>query len=160
MRRRGWYLRDYLIMYNIKQPQNQQEFDAYFNLRWRILRAPWNQPEGSEKDEIEDQCHHIIAYDESNTAVGVGRLQFNSEDEAQVRYMAVEPRHASQGVGKIIIDALEKHAAEKNRTCIILNAREPVVGFYEKIGYKVIEKSYVLFDCIQHYKMHKSLQKK
>ena len=95
--------------------------------------------------------------DEKDKTLGVGRLQFNSNNEAQIRYMAVEPRYASQGIGKIIVDALEEQAANKNYTSIILNAREPVVGFYEKLGYKIIEKSYLLFDCIQHYKMHKSL---
>jgi predicted GNAT family N-acyltransferase len=145
------------VMFEIKIPRTQKDFDDYYDLRWRILRKPWNQPEGSEKDEFENQCHHVMVCDENKTVVGTGRLQFLYEQESQNSYMAVEPRHASQGIGKIIVNALEKHAAEKNRLSIILNAREPVVGFYEKLGYEVIERSYLLFNSIQHYKMVKTL---
>jgi len=61
----------------IKQPQSPDEFKQYYQLRWRILRAPWGEPEGSEVDEIEEQCFHIMLTNNEKT-VGVGRLQFNS----------------------------------------------------------------------------------
>jgi aminomethyltransferase len=32
---------------------------------------------------------------------------------------------------------------------------EGAVEFYKKNGYTIVEKSYVLFDCIQHYLMKK-----
>jgi ribosomal protein S18 acetylase RimI-like enzyme len=140
---------------NILTPKTQDELDQYYNLRWRILRKPWDQPEGSEKDEIEDHCIHIIAIDNDNV-VGIGRLQFNSDSEAQIRYMAVEPDYEKQGIGKSIVDALEGHAIKNNRTTIILDAREPAVGFYENLGYIKKEKTYLLFDSIQHYLMRKT----
>ena len=37
----------------LRPPETAEEFDAYYNLRWMVLRAPWNQPTGSEKDEYE-----------------------------------------------------------------------------------------------------------
>ena len=136
-------------------PQTQNELEQYYDLRWRILRKPWNQPEGSEKDKIEDECIHIIAKDNDNV-IGVGRLQFNSKDEAQIRYMAVEPDYEKQGVGKKIVGALEGYVKENKRTMITLDAREPAVGFYEKLGYTKKEKTYLLFNKIQHYKMRKT----
>ena len=136
-------------------PQTQNELEQYYDLRWRILRKPWNQPEGSEHDKIEDECIHIIAKDNDNV-IGVGRLQFNSKDEAQIRYMAVEPDYEKQGVGKKIVGALEGYVKENKRTMITLDAREPAVGFYEKLGYTKKEKTYLLFNKIQHYKMRKT----
>jgi predicted GNAT family N-acyltransferase len=38
---------------------------------------------------------------------------------------------------------------------MILQAREGAVKFYQSLGYKVIEKTYLLFGQIQHYKMEK-----
>ena len=143
-------------MINIKQASPGNELKQYYNLRWRILRKPWNQPEGSEKDKIEDECIHIIAKDNDNV-IGVGRLQFNSGTEAQIRYTAVDPDYEKQGIGKKIVGALEGHARKNNRTTITLDAREPAVGFYEKLGYIKKEKTYLLFNKIQHYKMKKAI---
>ena len=135
-------------------PQTQSELEQYYDLRWRILRRPWNQPKGSEKDEIESECIHVIAK-YNDDIIGVGRLQFNSKDEAQIRYMAVEPDYEKQDIGKKIVDTLERYAIKNNRASIMLDAREPAVGFYEKLGYIKKEKTYLLFDSIQHYRMGK-----
>jgi predicted GNAT family N-acyltransferase len=142
---------------NIKQPETPKDFAQYYDLRWRVLRAPWQQPVGSEKDSLEDSCYHILACNTANTVIGVGRLQFNSASEAQIRYMAVDPAHHRNGVGRMLVAALEKIALENTRRHIILDAREPAVGFYEKLGYAVTEKTYLLFDSIQHFRMQKML---
>ena len=143
--------------FKIIQPKTEDEFKAYFKLRWKLLRAPWNQPEGSEIDEIEKQCFHLMAVNESGNIIGVARLQFISETEAQIRYMAVARSHERQGVGRELINALEKHAVTTEHSMIVLDAREPAVGFYQKSGYQVLEKSYLLFDEIQHFRMSKML---
>ena len=140
----------------IKPPGSPEEFKQYFKLRWKILRAPWGEPEGSEVDEIEDDCFHVMALREDMT-VGVGRLQYNTHDEAQIRHMAVDEACERNGIGRMIVDALEQEAANNAVQTIVLDAREPAVGFYEKLGYRVKTKSYVLFDQIQHYRMVKQL---
>jgi len=139
----------------IKQPETPEEFAQYFDLRWRVLRAPWQQAVGSEKDKLEDSCHHIMACNKAGTVIGVARLQFNSGSEAQIRYMAVDPEYTGNGVGRKIITALEAIALENGRGLVILDAREPAVGFYQKLGYKITEKTYLLFDTIQHFRMQK-----
>ena len=141
----------------IKQPKTEHDFKSYYQLRWQLLRAPWNQPEGSEVDDIEDQCFHLMAVDEDAQVIGVARLQFNSDDEAQIRYMAVEKTYHRHGIGRELINTIETYAGESGRRKIVLDAREPAVGFYQKLGYSVEEKSYLLFDEIQHYRMMKTL---
>ena len=138
----------------IKQPQSEKEFEAYYDLRWRVLRQPWQQPQGSEKDELEDTSFHVMACDENNKVVGVGRLHFNNKTEAQIRYMAVNPEFKNQGIGSLILAALEQYAKEDCKA-VMLHARENAAGFYQKKGYELLEKSHLLFDSIQHYKMVK-----
>jgi predicted GNAT family N-acyltransferase len=140
----------------IKQPESPEEFKQYYGLRWRILRAPWGEPEGSEVDDIEDQCFHIMATN-NEKAVGIGRLQYNSAVEAQIRYMAIEKVNEGNGIGRMIVNALEREARNRNIRTVILDAREPAVGFYQKLGYCIEKKSYVLFDEIQHYRMTKQI---
>ena len=149
------------LPYTVRQPETKAELKDYYHLRWKLLRAAWHQPEGSEADDIETECFHVIAIDTDgthNTIIGVARLQFNSDNEAQIRYMAVAPEHERQGVGRSMIGFMEDYAISTGHHDVVLDAREPAVGFYEKLGYKVTGKSYLLFDEIQHYKMQKHLQ--
>jgi len=145
------------LPFTVRQPETKAEFKDYYHLRWKLLRAAWHQPEGSEVDDIETACFHVIAIDNEDTIIGVARLQFNSESEAQIRYMAVASEHERQGVGRSMISYMEDHAKRTGHHDMVLDAREPAVGFYEKLGYVVTGKSYLLFDTIQHYKMHKLL---
>ena len=146
------------MCFTIKQPQTKAEFKHYYHLRWLLLRAPWNQAEGSEVDAIEDQCFHVMAVDEINNVIAVARLQFNSNTEAQIRYMAVAREYERQGIGRELIKAMEQHAKKSSHKNIVLDAREPAVNFYKKLGYSVIEKSYLLFGEIQHFRMIKELE--
>jgi predicted GNAT family N-acyltransferase len=146
--------------YHLRQPETEEEFKRYYKLRWTLLRAPWNQPQGSEIDELEEQCFHIMAVDAESETIGVARLQFNSATEAQIRYMAVSKTHERKGIGRALITAMENHATGSGRKTIVLDAREAAVGFYKKLGYRVIEKSYLLFDEIQHFRMVKVLNRR
>lgn len=137
-------------------PSTQDEFDQYYDLRWRVLRAPWGQQRGTEKDDEEDIAFHLMAID-NKQALGVARLQTISPTEAQLRYMAVDTDYNGRGIGKAIVETMEEHARNNNIHSIMLHARENAVGFYEKMGFKIQQKSYLLFDCIQHYVMKKEL---
>jgi len=143
----------------IREPQGKAEFEEYYDLRWRILRRPWKQPKGSEKDELEGESIHIMAWEGKNP-VGVGRVHFNSPEEAQIRYMAVEEGHKNKGIGTAILKCLEEKAHEKGAKRIVLNSREGAVRFYKKNCYSVAEKAHTLFGVIPHFKMLKDLQKK
>ncbi len=138
----------------LKSPETPEEFQKYYFLRWKILRAPWNQPEGSEKDELEQQSIHIMAV-ENNKVIGVGRAHFNSDSEAQLRYMAVEEEWQGRGIGKLILNELEKRVIEKGAKKIVLHARDNAVKFYEINGYKIVKPSHTLFEAIPHYLMEK-----
>ena len=142
----------------IIEPNSSAEFEQYYNLRYEVLRKPWLQPKGSEKDDGDKSSIHRMIIDESNgKAVAVGRLQFNTSEEAQIRYMAVSDNYQLKGYGNIIIKTLEEIALNKGIRNIILQARENALKFYWKNGYEIIEKSYLLFDEIQHWLMVKKI---
>ena len=140
----------------LSQPKTEKEFQQYYNLRWRILRKPWGQPEGSERDSSDENYYHIMAIIDK-TIAGVARLEFPERGLAQLRYMAVDIEFQGNGIGRKIVEHMEQYSKDNNAHEIFLNARENAVGFYEKLGYKITAKSYLLFDSIQHYKMVKTL---
>ncbi|SVE49581.1 uncharacterized protein METZ01_LOCUS502435, partial [marine metagenome] len=127
----------------------------YYDLRWRILRKPWNQPQGSEQDDLEESSFHRMIVNEKGKTLGVGRIQINFSEEAQIRYMAVEDGYQNKGIGKLVLQSLEEIAAKKNVNFIILQARGNALTFYKSSGYQIVEKSYLLFGEIQHWLMRK-----
>ena len=72
-------------------PETKEQFEIYYQLRWEVLRKPWNKPKGSEKDELEEESFHALAISDNGKALGVIRLQLNSPEEGQFRYMGVSP---------------------------------------------------------------------
>jgi N-acetylglutamate synthase-like GNAT family acetyltransferase len=139
----------------IIEPKTDDELELYYNLRFEILRKPWNQPKSSTKDEWENKSIHMLMLDENNKPVACGRLQINSKDEGQIRSMAVIDEMQGKGLGKLIIQYIEDKAKELSLKTIMLDARENAVKFYERCGYKVVGDSYLLFGVIRHYKMEK-----
>ena len=139
----------------ITQPTSSKDFELYYDLRWRILRKPWDQPKGSEKDELEEKSIHVMVCNEVRIPIGVGRAHFNSDEEAQIRYMAVEEEWQGKGIGKMILSYLEEKIKEKGTKNIVLNARDIAIKFYERNGYKIVKKAHTLFDVIPHYRMMK-----
>jgi predicted GNAT family N-acyltransferase len=142
---------------HIIEPQTKEQFEAYYLVRFEVLRKPWGQPPGSEKDQQESECIHLMAVNQANEILGVCRLQFNSADEAQLRFMGVKENTQGQGVGRMLIDHAEKIAVRTNAKKLILQAREIAVPFYKKCGYIIIEKSFLMWGSIQHYLMKKDL---
>jgi predicted GNAT family N-acyltransferase len=143
------------VSYEITEPSTPDELHRYYDLRWKILRAPWNQPHGSEQDALDASSSHLMVVDSRQTVVAVGRLHFNTIREAQIRYMAVDTAHQRQGIGLQLLQALENRAAELGATRIVVNARESALRFYRKQGYEAEGPGHVLFNSIAHVKMRK-----
>src|SRR5258708_13737594 len=92
----------------IIEPRTNDELEKYYNLRYEILRKPWNQPQSSTKDEWEKNSIHVLMLDEIDEAIACGRLQLNSADEGQIRSMAVRTDLQGQGLESAIINYIEQ----------------------------------------------------
>ncbi len=140
-----------------RPPKTGEEWRQYYELRWRILRAPW-QPDGPDRDETDPTSIHRMACKPYGTVIAVGRIHQVDDVTAQIRYMAVEPNEQRRGCGSLLLKSLEQAATEMKLNTVILQARENALPFYQHHGYSVIEKTFLLFDEIQHYLMRKELQ--
>ena len=140
-----------------RSPATGDERERYYKLRWRVLRAPWSQPRGSEKDDREDEAIHAALWDGSGAAVAVGRVHLNSATEAQIRFMAVDPSWARKGLGSKILAELEASAAALGAQTVVLNSRQEAQEFYRRNGYDVVGEANTLFGAIAHLRMEKKL---
>jgi len=144
-------------MFKITAPRSKTEFERYYDLRWRILRAPWQQPRGSERDHHENNAIHAMALNDEGHIIGVARLHQINKTTAQIRYMAVEDRWQGSGIGDALLRDLEDKARALGVQLIKLNARENSVGFYTKRGYQITGPGHLLYDEIKHQKLEKRL---
>ena len=147
---------------SIVAPRTPAEWAAYYKLRYTVLRQPWQQPAGSERtpaDNAPGTVHALLlaAGPAAPAALAVGMLQRLDARQGQVRFMAVAPAAAGQGLGSQVLTYLEAQARTAGLAEIMLHARETATSFYERHGYAVIEPSHTLFGVLPHFLMRKAL---
>lgn len=140
----------------IRTPENNKEWQQYYDLRYQILRAPWGQPRGSERNSEDELAIHLACFNEGEIH-GVLRLDtFINSSHAQIRFMAVSHAQQGNGIGKKLMLSAEERAKILGFSGIVLQARENALPFYKSLGYTMVKKTHLLFDSIQHYEMSKT----
>ncbi|MES2565230.1 MAG: GNAT family N-acetyltransferase [Bacteroidota bacterium] len=135
---------------------NQSVLEKIIDLRYEILRKPWDKSRETATDDLEfSSVNAYILLDKR--IVACGRLQDNGMGVGQIRYMAVHTDYQGNGLGKMIVLKLEEEARKLGLVTIELQARENAIEFYKRQKYILHEKSFKLWDIIQHYLMLKKL---
>ncbi|GGA86466.1 GNAT family N-acetyltransferase [Neiella marina] len=147
-------------MYKVIEPVSETDFEKYYQFRWEQLRAPFNLPKGSEKDEYDQYSQHRMILDRKGNPVAVGRLYQISADEGQIRYMAVCEKHRGKGIGSSMIATLEELARACSIKRVMMNARLGAVPFYQKNGYHAVGEGPTHFGKIKHQQMQKDVTPK
>ena len=124
--------------YLLKSPENKDEWERYLLFRWEMLRKPLGMSMDSLADSIEEESFHLMGIDKEGNVIASGRVHFNTSDEAQIRYMAVDDNFKRRGIGSEIVTELEKYALSKKAVTITLNARENAISFYLSLGYSEV----------------------
>ncbi len=144
-------------MSKIKLADSQKEIDAILQLRYRVLRKPWNQTIETATDELEATGLNALIKDEKGNIIACGRLHEKENKVGQIRFMAVDESYRGKGLGKLTTDFLEEKGKSLGLKKVELQARENAVKFYESCGYTIKEKTFLLWGQIQHYLMEKRI---
>src|SRR4051794_1000471 len=70
--------------------------------------------------------------------VGCGALHFYSPTSGEVRSLAVSPQAKNHGIGRLVVEALEREAREFHLHSIF--AFTYVDRFFQKLGFEVVER--------------------
>ena len=144
----------------VRSPLTEKEWEAYYQLRFNVLRKAWGWPKGSEKDSIEDGSIHAAIFFNESLCLSCGRLQ-NLPDKPQwgmLRGMATHPEWQSKGLGSLVLSYIEEEAKAAGYTHITLNGRIDAVNFYVKNGYSVTSEGPLLWGIIPHKICTKSIK--
>lgn len=124
-------------MITIKEPKTRDDFKAYYELRYKVLRAPWGQPKDTEKDDYEPISQHFMAVDEDKgKVVGVVKLFEKEQGVGWVSHLAIDPAYQNKGIGHLLIETVEKAAKEKGYRVIGCMSRLNTTSYFEKMGFQ------------------------
>jgi predicted GNAT family N-acyltransferase len=132
------------------------DYDAMIMLRIKSLLEPIGVPSSYIIPEKEKDDIFIGAFND-NEIIGCCVLTPHNKIMIQLRQMAVLQSNQGKKIGARVIRFAEETAMQHGYNILILHARDPVIGFYEKCGYRIIGDQF--FEVgIGHHKMQKELK--
>lgn len=127
-------------MITICPPQTKDEFRAYYALRYRVLREPTGQPHGTEKDDYEPISQHLMAREGPDGPIlGVVKWLEREPGLAWMTHLAVAPDRQKQGIGRVLVQAVEDAARARGYKTIATYTRLDASEFFVKQGYRIID---------------------
>jgi len=140
--------------------KTEEQLEEACNIRKEVFVQEQKVPEELEIDEydvIGPDAHHILI-EVNGTYAATGRLIYYKNNAAKMQRIAVRKDFRSQGIGKVLLLAMEELARELGLTKSVLDAQCQAEPFYQKLGYVTTSTETFLDANIPHVRMEKSLE--
>lgn len=121
-------------------------------IRYAVFLEEKDPPPGIELDDLDPQCLHAVATDESGKAVGTGRLH----PDGTIGRLVVLKDWRRRGVGDAILTALIDEARKRNHAEVTVTASLQAAEFYREHGFVAEGKVFKEGNALQQ-KMRKAL---
>ncbi|MEE9551066.1 MAG: GNAT family N-acetyltransferase [Candidatus Binatia bacterium] len=125
----------------VRKVVSQEGLKRARSIRLRVFVKEQNVPREIELDTDDQRATHFLAFI-AGRAVGTARVVINGK-QAKVGRMAVLKSFRKKGVGREILEQSLKLAWKKGVNSLILHAQVPVVGFYEKRGFRCVGRTFM-----------------
>jgi predicted GNAT family N-acyltransferase len=136
--------------------KTEEDFQHCLAVREEVFLVEQAVAREVERDGLDEQCIHVLARDEEQV-VGCGRLRMLEEGLAKVERVAVRKAWRTQGVGRLLMEALHREARRRKFEKIVLGSQLTAELFYIKQGYEAVNDEIFLEAGIQHRMMSKRL---
>jgi predicted GNAT family N-acyltransferase len=131
------------------------DLPACLAIRRVVFIEGQNVPESIEVDGLDETAQHFLAR-AFGAALGTARMRL-LDHYAKAERVAVLEAGRGHGVGRALMDAIERAARQMGVSSIMLNAQTAVLGFYTRLGY--VAEGEVFFEAdIAHQRMTKALK--
>ena len=121
----------------IKQATTKKEKSELDRLLWNVLWKPLNLPRHIRDSFKLDTLQIELIAVEDRLVVGVLVANWLSENEIEIRHIAVRPDYQENSIGTLLIEELFKLVREKAPLRIQIHARNTSIGFFSKLGFKL-----------------------
>ncbi|MDM5239480.1 GNAT family N-acetyltransferase [Bacillus cereus] len=133
------------------------DLETAFHIRKEVFVKEQGVPLADEFDtfdQIDEECKHILVF-HNELPVGTGRIRF-VDGIGKLERICILKDYRKYGLGKVIIQALEEIARNKDATKVKLHGQTQAEGFYGKLGYQTSSDMF-MEDGIPHILMIKEL---
>jgi predicted GNAT family N-acyltransferase len=131
------------------------EYQQMIKLRDELLRKPLGLTFTADELEKEKENMLIAAFEEDRMLACCMLVEENSVT-VRLRQMAVMNDLQGKGIGRALMNFAENIARVRGYKKISMHARKAVVGFYERMDYKVVGTEFIEI-TIPHFLMEKKL---
>ncbi len=142
-------------MTELRVVESLEEREDAFAVRQTVFVEEQGVDEDLEYDEHEDTATHFVAYD-GDTPVGAARLREPEDGLGKVERVAVLKAYRESGVGRALMQAVEREARSGGMTKLKLHSQTRASGFYKSVGYERRGEEFEEAG-IPHVKMYKSI---
>jgi len=118
-------------------------YEAALDLRFRLFFEEFGLSKSAVPDELEGNSIHLAIADQQEL-IGYARLSEIQHDEYRISQVVVEPGHRGKGYSTKLLRSLMKKAETLGARSIMLHSQLPVVGLYEKLGFKAVGRIYTV----------------
>jgi predicted GNAT family N-acyltransferase len=144
------------MAYLVRFASSTQDLDAGYALRREVFEVEQNIPRPLDRDPFDYSADHVVAFDDGGRCVGTGRVVRLDARTCQIGRMAVAKEHRRGGVGSLVLEALERMAALRGLTDVVIHAQMPSEPFFEDRGF-AREGEPFLDQGVEHVLMRKKL---
>lgn len=135
-------MRSNRLQMQLLKVRDDESWKAYHSIRRRVLyelRGRYDYDD-THPDEFREG-HFPLLFNIGGKPVGTARLDVVNEDPAvaTVRLVAVLPQYQRQGIGRAMMNELERFAATKGTRQLNVHAAHDAVTFYQKLGWQLID---------------------
>jgi len=123
-------------------------------LREEVLRRPLGLTLRDEDVAGEKAQLHFGLFAPDGILIGCVVAVPLSPTDVRIRQMAVSPSHQGRGLGRRLMEELEKTLKARGFRHFVLDARTSAAGFYERLGYTVVGEEF-LEVTLPHVRMEK-----
>ena len=145
-------------LYTVEEVEfGSKRYEQTVLLRDRVMRKPLGLSIKNEDLSYEKQAAVLAVFD-GDTILGTGVLTFKDQATAKVCFLCVDTKLQKSGIGRAILEDMEKRSLQHGIKKICLESRLTAKIFYNKLGYHEYGDTYLLKQApIEHIWMQKVL---
>jgi len=117
------------------------------------------------KDSVANKGHYFILAKEGEEILGFASYEhhYNQKSQTKIHKIYILPQTQGKGIGKKLIDYVEKTAKENGSSELSLNVNRfnKALHFYQKIGFQIVEEVDIELEhgyLMEDYVMEKPIQ--
>ncbi len=144
------------MAYLVRFASSVQDLDAGYALRRDVFEIEQNIPRPLDRDPYDYSADHVVAFDPGGRCVGTGRIVRMDARTAHIGRMAVAKDQRKHGIGALVLEALERMAAMRGLSDLLVASQLPAESFYGNRGF-VRQGDVFLDQGVPHVMMKKTI---